>query len=98
VYKVEMPLSLAGIHYVFHVSQLQKCVHDPSHVIRYEPLDIQANLTYEEFHVQVLDCKEQQLRIKTIPRVKVLWRNHDVEEASWELEQEMLDRYPHLFE
>jgi hypothetical protein len=46
----------------------------------------------------VLDCKEQQLRIKTIPRVKVLWRNHDVEEASWELEQEMLDRYPHLFE
>jgi hypothetical protein len=57
-YKVEMPPSFAGIHNVFHISQLQKCVHDPSHVIRYEPFDIQSNLTYEEFKVQVLDRKE----------------------------------------
>jgi hypothetical protein len=61
-YKVEMPPSLAGIHNVFHVSQLRKCVHDPSHVISYGPFDIQANLTYEELPVQVLDCKEQQMR------------------------------------
>ncbi|XP_062152356.1 uncharacterized protein LOC133860759 [Alnus glutinosa] len=51
--------SLAGVHDVFHISQLHKCVHDPSHVINYEPLDIQPNLTYEELPVQVLDRKEQ---------------------------------------
>jgi hypothetical protein len=45
-----------------------------------------------------MDRKEQQLRTKTIPIVKVLWQNHDVEEASWELEQEMRNRYPYLFE
>jgi hypothetical protein len=62
-YKVELPPSLAGIHDgihdVFHVSQLGKCVLDPSHVISYKPFDIQANLTYEELSVQVLDRKEQ---------------------------------------
>jgi hypothetical protein len=44
-----------------------------------------------------MDRKEQKLRMKTIALVKVLWHNHDVEEASWELEQEMQDKYPHLF-
>jgi hypothetical protein len=97
-YKIEMASNLTGVHDVFHVSQLQKCVHDPSQVIRHEPLDIQPNLTYEELPVQILDRKEQQLRTRTIPLVKILWRNHGIEEASWELEQQMRDKYPHLFE
>jgi hypothetical protein len=97
-YKIEMPHNLVGIHDVFHVSQLWKCIHDPSQVINHEPLDIQPNLTYEKLPVQILDRKEQQLRTKTIPLVKVLWRNHRVEEASWELEQQMWDKYSHLFE
>ena len=45
-----------------------------------------------------MDHKEQQLRTKTIPIVKVMWQNNDVEKVSWELEQEMRNRYPHLFE
>jgi len=97
-YKIEMPPNLAGVHDVFHVSQLRKCVHDPSQVISHEPLDIQPNLTYEELPVQILDRKEHRLRTKSIPLVKVLWRNHGVEEASWELEQQMRDKYPQLFE
>jgi hypothetical protein len=96
-YRVKLLASLAGIHNVSHVSQLRKCVHDPQHVISYEPLDIQPNLTYVEQPVQILDHKEQQLRTKTIPLVKVLWRNHSVEEASWELELDMRNQYPHLF-
>ncbi|XP_062146810.1 uncharacterized protein LOC133854587 [Alnus glutinosa] len=67
-------------------------------VIRHEPLDIQPNLTYEELPVQILDRNEQQLRTRTNTLVKILWRNHGVEEASWELEQQMRDKYPHLFE
>jgi hypothetical protein len=47
--------------------------------------------------VQILNRKEQKFRTKTIALVKILWRNHDVEEASWELEREMHDKYPHLF-
>ena len=57
-YKIELPHNLTDIHDVFHVSQLRKCVHDPMHIINFEPLDIQANLTYEKLTVQILDRKE----------------------------------------
>jgi hypothetical protein len=81
-YRVALPLELAGVHDMFHVSTLRKYVHDPSHVISFKPLKIQENLTYEEMLIQILNHKEQQLRKKTIPLVKILWRNHGVEEAS----------------
>jgi hypothetical protein len=97
-YRVALSPELAGVHDVFHVSTLWKYVHDPSHVISYKPLQIHENLSYEEVPIQILDHKEQQLRTKTISLVKVLWRNHGVEEASWELEQEMRNKYPHLFQ
>ena len=37
------------------------------------------------------------LRTKTISLVKVLWKNHIVDEASWEQENEMKSKYPKLF-
>jgi hypothetical protein len=43
-----------------------------------------VGLTYTEEPVKIMDKKEQVLYTKTIPIVKVLWRNHGVEEASWE--------------
>jgi hypothetical protein len=79
-YKVELPPVFSGIHNVFHVSTLRKHVHDPRHILDFEPLQVQGDLKYEESPVQILDRKVQQLRTKTIPLVKVLWRNHDVEE------------------
>jgi hypothetical protein len=96
-YKVELLPALSGIHNVFHVSTLSKHVHDPPHIVYFEPLQVHDDLKYEELPVQILDCKEQRLRTKTIPLVKVLWRNHDVEEVSWELEHDIRNKYPNLF-
>jgi hypothetical protein len=48
--------------------------------------------------MRILDRKDQVLRNDSISLVKVLWNNHSVEEVSWELEQEMRNRYPRLFE
>jgi hypothetical protein len=97
VYRVALPPELAGVHDVFHVSTLRKHIPDPSQVVSFKPLRVQENLTYEEMPIHIMDQKEKQLRAKTIPLVKVLWQNHGVEEASWKLEQEMRNRYPHLF-
>ena len=47
--------------------------------------------------MKIVDKKKQVLHTKTIPIVKILWRNHGVEEASWEAEQDMQSRYPCLF-
>ncbi|XP_024155816.1 uncharacterized protein LOC112163790 [Rosa chinensis] len=58
---------------------------------------LEEHLTYEEQPVEILDRRDQVLRTKTIPLVKVLWRNHAVEEAIWEPEEQMRAQYPHLF-
>ncbi|KAL5581770.1 hypothetical protein UlMin_014212 [Ulmus minor] len=58
---------------------------------------IREDLTYKEQPMQILDRKDKALRNKVIPLVKVLWRNHKVEEATWEREDEMRAKYPHLF-
>ena len=89
--------SLLGVHNVFHVSMLRKYVSDPTHVLSYEHLQLDQDLSYEEKPVQVLDRKDKVLRTKTVPLVKVLWRNSKSEEATWELESDMRSRYPELF-
>ncbi|KAA0053234.1 DNA/RNA polymerases superfamily protein [Cucumis melo var. makuwa] len=97
-YRLALPPSLSTVHDVFHVSMLRKYVPDPSHVVDYEPLEIDENLSYTEQPVEVLAREVKTLRSKEIPLVKVLWRNHRVEEATWEREDDMRSRYPELFE
>ena len=62
-----------------------------------QPVQLKENLTYDEIPVQIVDCKEQVLRSKVIPLVKVLWKNHEREAATWETEAQMRHQYPHLF-
>ncbi|XP_071933785.1 uncharacterized protein [Coffea arabica] len=86
-YKLELPPSLSRIHVVFHVSMLKKYHPDPSHILQPESIEIDETLTYEEKSVKHQDRKVKELRNKRIPFVKVLWRNHGIEEATWEVEE-----------
>ena len=76
---------------------LKKYVSDSSHVQDYKPLQLEEDLTYEEHPIQILDRKIKELRNNKIPLVKVLWRNSSVEEATWEREEEMKNKYLELF-
>ena len=96
-YRLALPTDLNKVHNVFHVSMLRKYISDPSHVIRHEPLQLRNDLTYEEKPIEVLDQREKQLRNKVISMVKVLWANHSTSEATWEVEDQMRLKYPHLF-
>ena len=96
-YRVALSPSLATMHNVFHVSMLRRYVSDPSHVINYDGLQIEGDLSFEEKPVQILDRKEKELRNKKVSLVKVLWRSKFVEEQTWELEDEMRKKYPELF-
>ena len=47
--------------------------------------------------MQILDRKKQVLCSRNISLVKVLWRNHAVQEVTWEEEEDMKKKYPYLF-
>ena len=81
-YKLKLPPELSKIHDTFHVSMLRNYIPDPSHVLREQPVQPKENLTYEKTHVQIVDRKEHMLRSKVIPLLKVLWKNHEREEAT----------------
>ncbi|KAL6223434.1 hypothetical protein ACLB2K_006821 [Fragaria x ananassa] len=97
-YRLVLPPKLSRIHNVFYVSMLRKYIADSSHVLDEQLISLQKDLSYENEPVQILDRKEQVLRSKSIPLVKVLWRRHQVEEATWESEEQMRQQYPYLFE
>ena len=96
-YRLDLPPELSKVHNVFHVSMLRKYIPDPSHVLKDQPVELKDNLTYKEQPMQIVDRREQILRNKVIPLVKVLWGNHGIKEATWESEAQMRSQYPQLF-
>ncbi|XP_070049787.1 uncharacterized protein [Nicotiana tomentosiformis] len=96
-YKIDLPASMSSVYPVFHVSMLRGYKPDPAHIISPEVVEINEGLTYEEEPVEILDRQVRRLRTIDIDSVKVLWRNHDVEEATSEAEEDMRILYPHLF-
>ena len=96
-YRLMLPPELEKIHNVFHVSMLRRYRSDPSHVISPTEVEINPDMSYEEEPISILAREIKELRNKKIPLVKVLWHKHGVEEATWESEDAMKERYPNLF-
>ncbi|KAJ9177062.1 hypothetical protein P3X46_012315 [Hevea brasiliensis] len=96
-YRLALPLELARIHSVFHVSMLRRYRSDPSHVLQVEEIEVNPDLSYEEEPIKILAYEVKQLRNKQIHLVKVLWNHHSGQEATWEREEDMRRQHPQLF-
>ncbi|WVZ76697.1 hypothetical protein U9M48_024650 [Paspalum notatum var. saurae] len=96
-YKLELPSNLSGIHNVFHVSQLKKCLRVPEEQAPLEGLDVQEDLTYTEHPVKILETSERVTRNRRIKMCRVQWKHHSEDEATWEREEELRATYPGLF-
>ena len=57
-YRLALPPQLSGVHDVFHVSMLRKYEPDPSHVLEWSDLDLEADVSYEERAIQILDRRD----------------------------------------
>ena len=97
-YRLQLPASMSGVHPVFHVSMLRKYLKDLEQKMDAEPLTIQQDLTMECHSVRILDFSDRVMRNRTIKYVMVLWTNQSEREATWELEAQMREKYPELFE
>ena len=84
---------ISGILYV-----LKKCLGDLSLIIPTENVEIKDRLSYEKILVQILDRQVCKLITKEVAPVKVFWRHQFIEETTWEDEEDVKKRYPHIFE
>jgi hypothetical protein len=96
-YRLDLPLSLAGIHDTFHVSQLMKYLKAPMDVVLLEVTPLEADLSYVEDAIKVLDQKDHVMRRKMIKFFKIQWSDHTVEEATWESEDFLHSCHPNFF-
>jgi hypothetical protein len=62
---LELPLSLVGVHNIFHVTQLKKCLKAPVNVVLPEVTPLKTDLTYPEHPIKILDQKSRVTRRKT---------------------------------
>jgi hypothetical protein len=56
-YKLELPALLAGVHNIFHISQLKKCLKAPVDVAFPEMAPLKTDFTYPEHLIKILDQK-----------------------------------------
>ena len=60
-YRLALSLSLSSVHVVFHVSMLRKYTPDLTHIVDWGELVIDADETFEEGLVRIMDSQDQVL-------------------------------------
>ena len=58
------------------MSMLRVYLRDPFHVIDYHRIALDEDMIYKEKPIQIIDRQVKRLRNKTIPMVKVEWKEH----------------------
>ena len=95
-YQLELLESSSGVHDVFHVSQLKKCLRVPEEQIPLEELTVKEDLTYKEFPVKILETAERVTRSRVIKMCKVQWNRYTEGEAPGPINSVPALRRPHL--
>ncbi|XP_021911211.1 uncharacterized protein LOC110825056 [Carica papaya] len=96
-YCLALSLKFTRLHDISHVSMLKRYHPGPSHIIPRDEVQVQADMTSEEVPVEIFRWTDKVLHNKTIPMVKARWQHHTLEEATWELKNEMREKYLDMF-
>ncbi|GJW75192.1 putative reverse transcriptase domain-containing protein [Tanacetum coccineum] len=96
-YTLELPEELSNVYSTFHLSNLKKCLSDESLVIPMKELWLDDKLNFMEEPVEIIDREVNQLKQSRIPIVKVRWNSKRGPEFTWEREDQIRAKYPHLF-
>ncbi|GKD33465.1 putative reverse transcriptase domain-containing protein [Tanacetum coccineum] len=96
-YRLELPEQLSRVHSTFHVSNLKKCFVDEPLAIPLDEIQIDDKLHFIEEPVKIMDREVKRLKQSRIPIVKVRWNSRRGPEFTWEREDQMKKKYPHLF-
>ncbi|GKA69746.1 hypothetical protein Tco_0775810, partial [Tanacetum coccineum] len=96
-YQLELPKQLSRVHSTFHVSKLKKCRAEEPLAIPLDEIQVDDKLHFIEEPVEIMDCEVKHLNQSCISIVKVRWNSRRGPEFTWEREDQMQKKYPHLF-
>nr|GEU67504.1 reverse transcriptase domain-containing protein [Tanacetum cinerariifolium] len=96
-YRLKLPEQLSRVHSMFHVSKLKKCMVDEPLAIPLDEIQVDDKLNFIEKPVKIIDREVKRLKQSRIPIVKVRWNSRRGPEFTWEREDQMQKKYPHLF-
>ncbi|GJT86319.1 putative reverse transcriptase domain-containing protein, partial [Tanacetum coccineum] len=96
-YRLDFPEELNGVHDTFHVSNLKKCLPDLTLPVPLDEIRVDVKLNFLEEPVEILEREFKKLKRSRIAIVKVRWNSKRGPEFTWEREDQMKLKYPHLF-
>lgn len=98
-YQVNLPEKMVGVHNVFHISHLRKCVHESNVIINpneLEDFDVELELTVLRSPIRIVEQSTKQLRNKVLKLVTIQWSEHEGD-STWEIKENMQRAYPKFF-
>nr|GEX10017.1 putative reverse transcriptase domain-containing protein [Tanacetum cinerariifolium] len=96
-YTLELPKELKGIHSSFHVLNFKKCLAEDDVVFSINEIQLDDKLHMIKEPVEVMDREVKRLKPSRIPIVKVRMNSQRGPEFTWEREDQIKKKYPHLF-
>ncbi|GJV32802.1 putative reverse transcriptase domain-containing protein [Tanacetum coccineum] len=96
-YKLELPEELSNVYSTLYISNLKKFLSNESHVIPMKELKLNDKLNFVEEPMEIMDREVKQLKQSRIPIIKVRWNSKRGPEFTWEREDQIRAKYPHLF-
>ncbi|GJV36187.1 putative reverse transcriptase domain-containing protein [Tanacetum coccineum] len=74
-YRLTLPQELSNVHDTFHMSNLKKCLADPTLHVPLKEIQVNARLNFVEEPVEILEHEFKKLKRSRIPIVKVRWNS-----------------------
>nr|GEW52116.1 putative reverse transcriptase domain-containing protein [Tanacetum cinerariifolium] len=96
-YRLELSEQLSRVHSTFHFSKLKKCMADEPLAIPLDEIQIDDKLNFIEEPVEIIEREVKRLKQSRIPIVKVHWNSKRGPGFTWEREEQIQKKYPHLF-
>nr|GFA78309.1 putative reverse transcriptase domain-containing protein [Tanacetum cinerariifolium] len=96
-YRLRLAEELNYVYDTFHVSTLKKCLADPTLQVPLDEIRVNAKLNFIEVPVEILEREFKKLKRSRIAIVKVRYNSKRRPEFTWEREDQMKLKYPHMF-
>nr|GEY74110.1 putative ribonuclease H-like domain-containing protein [Tanacetum cinerariifolium] len=96
-YRLKLTQELSCVHDTFHVSNLKKCLAEPDVQVPLDEIEIDENLHFVEYPIEIVKRDVKKLKRRRIPLVKVHWNSRQGAEYTWERKDQFWKKYLHLF-